>query len=102
MKTTDWLEPLAALAGLLVSTLPAAAEPETTAREIPAPLQPWSDWALWDVRDLDSPTPYHDQKQALRLWPSRLTLEADGSSGRFSFEVMAITSRHRSARGNGR
>ena len=91
MRTLNWLEPLAAMAGLLVAVSPASAAVGAKAREIPAPLQPWADWALWDLHDLDSPTPYHDSKQPLRLWPSRLTLAADGSGGRFTFEVMVFS-----------
>ena len=91
MKTSSWLDPVAALAAAFVSASPAAAAPEASAREIPSPLQAWAAWALWDARDLDSPTPYHDPKQALRLWPSRLSLAADGSGGRFAFDVMVFS-----------
>lgn len=88
MKAIHWLESLAAL---MLAASPAAAAPDTKPREIPDPLKPWSDWALWDMRDLDSPTPYHDPKQALRLWPSRLALAADATGGRFGFEVTVFS-----------
>jgi len=91
MKAMHWLAPAAAMAGLFVSALPAAAAAqEAAARDIPAPLQPWVGWALWGMRDLDSPTPYHDPKQALRLWPSRLALAANAGGGHFDFEVMVF------------
>jgi hypothetical protein len=56
-------------------------------REIPEPLKPWTGWALWDEHDLDSPRPYHDAKQPLRLWPGRLDYEARGQSGSFTLSV---------------
>lgn len=59
-------------------------------REVPEPLKPWTGWALWDERGLDSPRPYHDAKQALKLWPSRLALEADAAGGSFALEVVAF------------
>ena len=91
MKATHWLESLAATAGLMVAVTPTATLAQDKPREIPDPLKPWTAWALWDSRDLDSPTPYHDPKQALRLWPSRLTLAADGNGGRFTFEVTVFS-----------
>ncbi|MCX6866809.1 MAG: hypothetical protein NTV46_11460, partial [Verrucomicrobia bacterium] len=90
MKSHIWFAPLTAMVGLLAPALTAAA-PAETAREIPDSLKPWTGWALWDERDLDSPTPYHDPKQALRLWPSRLALKVDGAGGRFGFAVAVFS-----------
>jgi hypothetical protein len=87
MNISKWYAPLAAIAWLLVPVSPAFAAPPEVKQELPDPLKSWTGWALWDAKDLESPSPYHDPKQALRLWPSRLALEADAAGGRFSFEV---------------
>ena len=87
MKTPLRIAPVAAMAWLLGITL-TAAEP---ARELPEPLRPWAGWALWDQRDLDSPRPYDNANMALRLWPSRLTLEADATGGSFALEVVVFS-----------
>jgi len=91
MNSHLWIAPLAAMAWLLVPLLPAAPAPVDSNREIPDSLKSWAGWALWDVRDLDSPAPYHDPKQALRLWPSRLALQVDGAGGRFGFGVTVFS-----------
>ncbi len=91
MKSHLWFAPLAAMAWLLAPLLGAAPAPGDGNREIPESLKSWAGWALWDVRDLDSPASYHDPKQALRLWPSRLALEVDGAGGRFGFSVTVFS-----------
>ncbi|RPJ35678.1 MAG: hypothetical protein EHM17_01430 [Verrucomicrobiaceae bacterium] len=87
MNPSKWFVPRAAAAWLLVTLSPATAAPPEVKQEIPEPLKPWVGWALWDERDLESPSPYHDPKQALRLWPSRMSLEVNGTGGRFGFEA---------------
>ena len=87
MKTPIWCVPLAVLAGLLTSSIHAAPGTEEPQRDLPEPLKPWTGWALWDQRDIDSPTPYHDPKKPLRLWPSRLAMDVDGAGGKFTFGV---------------
>ena len=87
MTISKWFAPLAATAWLLVTHPPAAAAPPEVKQELPDPLKAWAGWALWDAKDLQSPSPYHDPKQTLRLWPSRLALEANAGGGRFTFEV---------------
>ena len=42
---------------------------------------------MWNERALASPSPYHDPKQALRVWPSQLTLDVRNDGGRFDFAV---------------
>ncbi|MCU0776801.1 MAG: hypothetical protein MUF86_03955 [Akkermansiaceae bacterium] len=69
----------------LVSAVTAA--PPEIGREVPEPLRPWTGWALWNERALDSPSPYHDPKQALRLWPTQLALDVRAAGGSFDFEV---------------
>jgi len=80
-----WFAPLAATAILSVPTGSATLGAEE--REIPDSLKPWAAWALWDAKDVDSPTPYLDPKQALHLWPSKLALEVDNAGGHFTFGV---------------
>ena len=87
MKIPIWCVPLAVLAGLLTSSIHAAPGTEEPQRDLPEPLKPWTGWALWDQRDIDSPTPYHDPKKPLRLWPSRLAMDVDGAGGKFAFGV---------------
>lgn len=91
MKTHLWYAPLAAMVGCFVFCLSARVGALEATREIPDLLKPWAGWAMWDERDVDSPTPYHDSKRALRLWPSRLALEVDGSSGHFEFDVTVFS-----------
>jgi hypothetical protein len=75
------------LACLFASLSVAAAAPPETLRELPEPLKPWAGWALWNERSLQSPSPYHDPKQALRVWPSQLSLDVRNDGGRFDFTV---------------
>jgi hypothetical protein len=84
MNLSYWFAPLAATAWLMGIVTPSMAE---DGRELPEALKPWAGWALWDQRDLESPRPYHDAKQALRLWPSHLSLQADATGGRFEMDV---------------
>jgi hypothetical protein len=72
---------------LLVSVSAVIAAPPEIEQELPEPLKPWAGWALWNERDLASPSPYHDPKQALRVWPSQLKLDVQTAGGRFDFEV---------------
>lgn len=85
MKHRIWFAPLAATAILFAPARSAATGSED--REIPDPLKPWTAWALWDAKDVDSPSPYLDAKQALHLWPSKLALEVDNAGGHFTFGV---------------
>ncbi len=78
------------LACLLVSFTAATAAPPDISN-VPAPLKPWVGWALWNDRDLVSPSPYNNAKQPLRLWPSRLTLDVQETGGRFDFQVVAFS-----------
>jgi hypothetical protein len=84
MNKSYGFAPLAAMAWLMGIVTPLAAEDH---RDLPEALKPWAGWALWDQRDLESPRPYHDAKQALRLWPSHLALEAEATGGRFEMDV---------------
>jgi hypothetical protein len=78
-----------------------AAPPEIPRLELPEPLKPWTGWALWNERDLASPSPYHDPKQALRVWPSQLTLDVRSAGGSFDFEVTVFNEAWLSLPGDG-
>jgi hypothetical protein len=91
MKFSIWFSPVAAMAAWFISLLPTSAAPAETVREIPDPLKPWAGWALWNERDLECPMPYHDSKQVLRLWPSRLTLDVTAEGAHFAFEVTVFS-----------
>lgn len=72
---------------LIASATHALAAPAEVSQELPEPLKPWASWALWNERSLQSPSPYHDPKQALRVWPTRLTLDVKETGGSFDFAV---------------
>ncbi len=63
-------------------------EPEPVPqRQIPDVLKPWQSWALWNDLDRNCPRPYNDAKKPLCFWPSKLTLDAAQSGGRFTLSV---------------
>ncbi|MGA9578985.1 MAG: hypothetical protein WBV90_15340 [Terrimicrobiaceae bacterium] len=78
---------LAIASVLMVFWSLAQAAAEETAREIPEPLQAWKGWATWDDNYRLCPTPYQDPNKHLCFWPSRLTLDIVGDSGRFDLGV---------------
>jgi hypothetical protein len=87
MNSSTWFVPLAGTVWLLVTHSAVTAAPPEIRQELPEPLRPWAGWALWNERDLASPSPYHDPKQALRVWPSQLTLDVRKAGGRFDVAV---------------
>ena len=88
MKHRIWFAPLAAMAILIIPAWSAPNGPEE--RDIPDSLKSWTAWALWDAKDVDSPSPYLDAKQAFHLWPSKLALEVDNTGGHFTMGVTAF------------
>ncbi len=61
-----------------------AAEP---GKQIPDPLKTWQDWATWDDKDRDSPTPYQNASRHLSFWPSRMSLDVDRNTGHFDVNL---------------
>ena len=55
--------------------------------EIPPQLKPWQDWATWNDKDRESPSAFNSTKDRIPFWPSRLSLEAGGSTGKWQVEV---------------
>ncbi len=72
-------------------TFASQAAPAAKSREIPDPLKPWTGWATWDVKDIGCPTPFMDATKPLAFWPSRLSLQADKTSGRFELGVTVFS-----------
>ncbi len=55
--------------------------------KLPQPLQPWTDWVLWDDTYRHCPTPYNDSQKPLAIWPSVLQLQADEAGATWEVEV---------------
>jgi len=69
-----------------------AEQSSTAEREIPEPLQAWEEWATWDHRHQDCPTPYNTSGQPICFWPARLAITADETSGSWDLEVSVYES----------
>lgn len=67
-----------------VQAAPAGAD---KSKQIPELLKNWESWATWGDTTRDCPRPYMDAKKPLCLWPSKLALNVDKTSGRFAFGV---------------
>ena len=60
------------------------------AQSIPEPLQPWQQWATWDVKHRNCPKIYSRPDQPICFWPSRLALSADGDGATWKVTVDAF------------
>ncbi|MEO2047288.1 MAG: hypothetical protein ABGX16_12030 [Pirellulales bacterium] len=56
-------------------------------KEIPVSLRPWTDWATWQDKHANCPSPYNKASEHLCFWPSRLSLTAEPNLGTWSVEV---------------
>ncbi len=54
---------------------------------IPQPLLPWQDWVTWQDPHRNCPTPYFSHEQHYCFWPSRMTLNVNGSQGTWEMNV---------------
>jgi len=87
-----WCFQLIRVAVLLAALpLPAQQPLPATSRQIPEPLRPWQDWALWDDIHRHCPSPFDDADKHLCFWPGRLSLKADASGGWFGFDAMIFS-----------
>lgn len=68
-----------------LASLAVGASAADRADQIPDSLKPWESWATWGDKTRDCPRPYMDAGKPLCLWPSRLALQVDKTSGRFAF-----------------
>jgi len=78
---------ISALAALPPLTFAAPPPPESSGRQIPAPLKPWETWATWGDEHRLCPTPYSESGKHLCFWPSRLGLQAVRGGGKFDLTV---------------
>jgi hypothetical protein len=84
---------LVIFAALMFLSIPVHAAPPSlfgesaSSRQLPETLKPWQDWATWDEKDRDCPTPYSSAEKHLCFWPSRLGLQIDSGGGRFDVSV---------------
>ncbi|MGR9105313.1 MAG: hypothetical protein ACU843_00125 [Gammaproteobacteria bacterium] len=81
MKNSQWF----ILVAVLWCPIAACANP-LAENEVPRPLQPWIDWVLQDIPDYRCPFVYNRFEQKRCAFPSRLTLDLDEGSGRFSID----------------
>jgi hypothetical protein len=56
-----------------------------TSQPIPPALNEWKEWVLFGNEKAFAPRPYNDVSKTISIWPSRLKLDTDASSG--SWEV---------------
>lgn len=73
----------------VIASLVGFAKFSAAAPPIPAPLQPWQDWATWDAPHRNCPTPYSDPNAHRCFWPSQLALQAGAAGGAFQLGVEA-------------
>ena len=60
-------------------------------RQIPEALKDWQDWATWDAKHRDCPTPFNDGNQHICFWPGALALTADQKSATFNLGVTVFS-----------
>lgn len=62
------------------------------AQSLPEPLEPWQDWVVRDVEDIDCPyLPASTEQAQFRqcVWPGRIRLDVNANSASFELEVVA-------------
>jgi len=60
-------------------------------RQIPEALKDWKDWATWDAKHRDCPTPFDDGNKHICFWPGILALTADQKSATFNLGVTVFS-----------
>jgi hypothetical protein len=73
---------VAVLAVVLFTRLDAPA-----ASVIPGPLREWEDWATWDAKHRNCPTPFNDAAKHICFWPGELVLKADSQAASWEMSV---------------
>lgn len=87
MKTFSLLARLCAILGVAVlANLQSLAQ-----RQIPGPLKEWQDWAIWDAKHRDCPTPFNDASRHVCFWPGELSLTADQKSAAWEMNVAVFS-----------
>lgn len=54
---------------------------------VPAPLQDWQAWVMWDVPHQQCPRIYSSYETAICFWPATLRLSAQADGGEWSLRV---------------
>lgn len=87
MKTFATLIRVGAVLGFLVlSNFNLSAQ-----RQLPAELKDWQDWATWDAKHRDCPTPFNDAAKHVCFWPGQLSLQADQKSATWELDVAVFS-----------
>ncbi len=60
-------------------------------RQIPAELKDWQDWATWEARHRNCPTPFNDASNHVCFWPGKLSLSADQKSAAWELSVTVFS-----------
>lgn len=76
----------AVLGMILIANLNAVAQ-----RQLPAELKNWQDWATWDAKHRDCPTPFNDAAKHVCFWPGQLSLQADQKAATWALEVTVFS-----------
>ncbi|MEI2774175.1 MAG: hypothetical protein V9G98_26845 [Candidatus Competibacter sp.] len=66
-----------------------SAVPASALASVPAALQPWVDWVLYDQQDRRCPVNYDAVDRRQCVWPSALQLALDARGGQFDQQVYA-------------
>ena len=69
----------------LFSTQSVAASPDYR-QHVPAELEPWVDWVLWEHKELACPVSYQGEERYC-IWPGSLQLQLTESGGRFTQKI---------------
>ena len=87
---TSFTRFLALVATITISTFGVNAQSSSgskTAKDIPAELMSWADWATWSDLPEGVPFRYDQRDKKLSVWSSTLDLSVGEESGRFSYQV---------------
>ena len=90
MKTIRLGLVVRAVVTALVAWIPsvrAADSADNPRKQIPEPLKAWENWAIWDDKERDCPTPYSSPKNHLCFWPSRMGLRVEKTGAQFDMVV---------------
>ncbi|HNQ73673.1 MAG TPA: hypothetical protein PKN95_08730 [Verrucomicrobiota bacterium] len=87
MKTFTTLVQVGAVLGIL---FPANFDAHAQ-RQLPADLKDWQDWATWEVKHRDCPTPFNDAAKHLCFWPGQLSLQADQKAATWELAVTVFS-----------
>jgi len=87
MKTSAFPDPVCVILGLALLASPHA----VAQRQLPAELEGWQDWATWDAKHRDCPTPYNNATRHICFWPGELSLTADPSAATWTLDVAVFS-----------